>query len=505
MDFQKQHLSTSPSPIRFVLMLAFAAILAWWISGCFKIDYYTHNDAFLTFSKDTLRFDTVFTDVGSATRSIRIRNPYDQFIRISRIALERGSASKFRINVDGISYPDGIAENVEIWPKDSIWVFVEVTINPDEPLSVSPFILDEDLQIETNGNQQKVVLEAWGQNANYIPNNQFKGKLAVLSCNLEQESWDDPRPYVLYGALLIDSCTLHLPPGTRIYVHGGIARNDLGIYNDGLIWTLAQGKIVSEGTVDEPVIIQGDRLEPEFAEIPGQWGGIRLGAGSKGNQFQYTTIKNSIVGIRADSASSLTLANVRIYNNANIGLLGERASIQASNSLFYNQGAQSVAFTYGGNYQFDYCTIASYGNTSDAVYMDNFRCLNDECSSVTIYRLIANWRNCIITGSGTDELNMVDATNGKEPFAWEVLFANCVVRVKDLLDDYPNFLSQCRDCVENKEYTDPLFVNIDMAQYQLDTLSIAQGKAKPLPGITGDIDDQPRDSAPDIGCYERQE
>ncbi|MEZ4897943.1 MAG: right-handed parallel beta-helix repeat-containing protein [Saprospiraceae bacterium] len=485
------------------LLILFVLLLL--MSGCFKIDYYTQQDAQLTFSKDTLRFDTVFTSVGSATRSLRIRNPYDQFVRIGRISLENGTQSKFRINVDGVSYPDGLAEDVEIWPKDSIWVFVEVTVDPDDPLSASPFIIDENLQIETNGNQQVIVLEAWGQNANYIPNNQFKGQLAVLSCDLEQINWDDPRPYVIYGALFIDSCTLHLPAGTRVYVHGGIARNDLGIYNDGLIWTLSQGRIVSEGTVDAPVIIQGDRLESEFGDVPGQWGGIRLGPGSKGNAFSHTTIKNSIVGIRADSASTLNLSNVRIYNNANVGLLGIHCSIQATNSLFYNQGAQSVAFTYGGNYQIDYCTIASYGNTADAVYLDNFTCLTDDCSSVRIYRLIASWRNCILTGSGTDELNMVDGTTGKEPFAWEVSFANCVVRVDDLLDQYPNFLSQCHDCIENKDYSDPLFASVDMGQYQLDTLSIAQDKARIIPGISADIDDNPRGELPDIGCFERQE
>ena len=46
----------------------------------------------LEFSLDTLRFDTVFTERGSATRILKVYNPNDESVRISRIALERGEA-----------------------------------------------------------------------------------------------------------------------------------------------------------------------------------------------------------------------------------------------------------------------------------------------------------------------------------------------------------------------------------------------------------------------------
>ena len=118
-----------------------------------------------------------------------------------------------------------------------------------------------------------------------------------MSCQNENIRWDDPKPYVIFGVLVIDSCQLVLPAGTQVFVHGGIARtdDDMGepiIFNDGIMFFAQNGRLLSEGTLEDPVVIQGDRLEDEFAEVPGQWAGIRFSAGSRGNFMQHTIIKN---------------------------------------------------------------------------------------------------------------------------------------------------------------------------------------------------------------------
>ncbi|MCB0644914.1 MAG: hypothetical protein KDC44_24880, partial [Phaeodactylibacter sp.] len=230
--------------------------------------FITDPDAVLEFSVDTLRFDTSFTQLGSATRTLKVFNRHSQPIRISKIMVESDD-TRFRFNVDGI--PGNEAEDIEIAANDSLYIFGEVTINPDEPLSISPFVINDALLFETNGNTQRVVLEAWGQNANYIPSRFNKGGLALLSCDFNELVWDDPKPYVIYGMLLIDSCTLNLPAGAEVYVHGGIARveDDLGnldIYNDGFIYVLPNAQLDINGTLDDPVVIQGDRLEEPFQE-----------------------------------------------------------------------------------------------------------------------------------------------------------------------------------------------------------------------------------------------
>src|SRR5688572_9525208 len=170
-------------------------------------------------------------------------------------------ASLFSLNVD--RYACGSINYTEIRLVDSIYVHVFVIIDRDRSVSVSPLIREAEIEFLTNGTSQSVTLIAWGQNANYIPGPDQPNRISLLTCDFGEVTWDDPRPYVLYGTLLIDSCNLILPPGTRLYVHGGIANNQLGIYNEGLIYTLPSGKLKVMGTVTDPVIIRDDRIEPD--------------------------------------------------------------------------------------------------------------------------------------------------------------------------------------------------------------------------------------------------
>ena len=482
------------------------------LNGCRKIDdsYYEGQEAMLEFSTDTLRFDTVFTQLGSATRILKVYNPYKEPVLISRIYIPEGTSSKFRLNVDGV--PGNEITDVKIAAEDSIYLFGEVTIDPDQPLSASPFIINDEILFETNGNTQRVVLEAWGQNANYIPSRFNKGGVALLSCDFAEVTWDDPKPYVIYGILVIDSCTLNLPPGARVYVHGGIARTydeneALLVYNDGLINVFPKGRLNALGTLEEPVIIQGDRLEEGFQETSGQWVGIRLAG--KDNVFEHVTIKNSLIGVLVDSAAQLTMRHGQIYNTDGPGLIGRHGEIEAVNCLFYNNGDRSVQLGFGGDYDFSYCTLASYGVDAPALSLSNGICYDLLCEEFDIYRLHANFRNSIVFGSRADEIVLSDFTGGQDPFSFVVGFDHCLVRVRDLLDPddggYPNFLfDQCNPCI-NADFGDPIFVDPNEDDYHLDTLSIAEGQALPLPGIPLDLEGNDRDPAtPDIGCFEYQ-
>ena len=53
----------------------------------------------LAFSVDTLRFDTVFTSAGSATRQVRIYNPNRRALQIRSAKMQNGES--FRVNIDG--------------------------------------------------------------------------------------------------------------------------------------------------------------------------------------------------------------------------------------------------------------------------------------------------------------------------------------------------------------------------------------------------------------------
>lgn len=485
-----------------ILVFALVASLFLGFSSCLKEpSFYTGSDVSLTFSIDTLRFDTVFTTQGSSTRLVKLFNPKDQPIRISEIRFKDGSSAFFRMNVDGVSGES--FQHVDILANDSIYLFVEVTVDPDQPVSVSPFIVSDAIILVTNGNTQQIVLEAWGQNAVYIPNNTNSKGLALLSCDNKEILWNDPRPYVIFGVLLIDSCTLRIQEGTRIHLHGGVVPNENGFYTDGLIYTLENGKIRVEGTSSNPVIFRSDRLEPAFNQLPGQWGGIRLGPGSKDHLFQHVIIHHSITGIFVDSSATLTIRDSEIGYTSGSGLVSYGGDIAADNVLIHNSGRNGIQLALGGTHSFRYCTVANFSNTAEALSASNLFCLDPLCSDAYILPLTMSFENCILTGNNQDEITMIDGTGGT-PGAFQYSFSHSLVRVKDLLmvDQWPDFFTQSTNC-QNYTFGQPLFRDQNEDDFHLDTLSVVEGLALPIPSIPFDLDGVVRDPvSPDMGCFE---
>jgi hypothetical protein len=485
--------------ILFVCSIIFAA--------CKKEELFrTDSNTALSFSTDTLKFDTVFTSIGSATRYFKVRNTYSQSIKISNIFLNNKPGAKYRLNIDGVANTE--FKNVEIAPNDSIYVFVEVTIDPNQPLSVNPFVQNTELIFETNGNTQKVILESFGQNANYIT-----GKKGGVFAELKTGGvvdWNDAKPYVIYGVLFIDSTTLRIAKGTHIYMHGGLSKyidasGNKNIYNDGIIYVINGGNLDIQGTLLQPVVIQADRLESDFKDTPGQWAGIILGSGTNGNSMTYTTVKNSKIGVRVDSAASLSLKSCQFYNTSGSALLLSHATVSADNCLVYNTGGNCIQVEFGGNYNFNYCTLASYGTKSPALSMNNIRCYQISgltCTQSLGFPLNANLTNCILYGSKDDEIDLFDAI--KLPNTFNYKFSNCVYKIKDLAlaTKYPAVLTtNSINCI-NSKFPDKLFLKPSDDNYRLDSLSVAYQKALPISNIPIDLVGKPRGSTPDIGAYQ---
>lgn len=487
---------------RRLILLLFVSIGIYSV-GCYKEQFSTASDVKLRFSQDTLRFDTVFTSVGSATRSFKIYNDASLPVKISSIKIKSSSGSVFRMNVDGFTANALELNEIEIGAKDSIYAFVEVTINPNQPLSISPFIVTDQIEFVTNGNSQKVILEAWGQNANYIPNRYANGSLALLSCQLQEETWSDPKPYVIYGVLFIDSCTLRIPAGARIYIHGGLAKSNGTRYNDGIIYVLQNGRLLIDGTAERKVLISSDRLENELKDEWGAWSGIRIGPGSQSNRISYAEIKSAIVGVYADSASDITIKNSIIYNTAGAGILGVHARVQVENCLIHSNGTHSIQFAYGGGYRIDYCTLANYDNEVEALSLNNFIVRDEERNLVSIFPMNATITNTILTGNGKDELTLIDAKRSDSAF-FKTSFINCYIKAEDLLKDkeYPDFFTRNSSSIRatNK---DTVFLNSIKFDFRLDTNSIVNNKAKYIDRVQLDLLNVKRDlKNPDMGCYE---
>jgi hypothetical protein len=288
-------------------------------------------------------------------------------------------------------------------------------------------------------------------------------------------------------------------------VHGGIANNQLGIYNEGLIYTFPSGKIKVMGSFEKPVIIRDDRIEPDHV---GEWAGIRLGPESGPHSFSHMQMSSGIAGITADSATSVTIDHSKISYTAGPGFYARHATARISNCLFYENGGQSIALTYGGDYEITYCTLANFRNDAESLLMTNFYCSDPLCSEgAQLNKLTSMVNNSILIGSSTDEVWMVDAGNPADALL-DVRMQNNMVVVDDLLDEgnYPLFFETiCNPCFEYA-FGDTLFVDMFKEDFHLDTMSVAEMKGIPLIGFPDDLDGVLRDAVkPDLGCYEFKE
>ncbi|HMS30186.1 MAG TPA: right-handed parallel beta-helix repeat-containing protein [Saprospiraceae bacterium] len=484
-------------------LLALFILLIMWMS-CTKEDFTTDPGDRLSFSADTISFDTVFTTLGSATHLIKIYNTHSKSIEISSIQIKSGVNSKFRINVDGLAGEK--FEHVQIRAKDSIYLFCEVTVDPDQNVSESPFVITDEIVFITNNNSQSVVLEAWGQNANYFPAKSNKGMVYELDLQGKELIWNDPKPYILYGIVLVKNGTLRIGAGSKIHVYGGITKyqDSLGkafYYNDGRLIIGSDARILAEGTFDRPIVFQGVRLEEEYRTVSGQWSTISIAGESAGNLFRNVKILNNQIGLTIDSLASCDLINCTIANNSSYGLYCNAGVVYGENCLFHSQGQNSLVVETGGSVSFQYSTFANFGNTESALFLSNFRCQDPtDCKFPIIGELNAEFNNCIFSGGDRDEFIF----KKNESVGYFIHFRNCFMKLNDpviaKLDEFK--ASYTQDCIFSSQL-DHLFKDISKADFHLDTLSQVEGKAVPISGIDKDLDNQLRDSdKPDIGCFE---
>jgi hypothetical protein len=69
-----------------ILVVLLLIVMVQFFSSC-KKDTFLMNGGTLSFSTDTLKFDTVFTSLGSVTRSFKIYNTNNKRVKINQIKL----------------------------------------------------------------------------------------------------------------------------------------------------------------------------------------------------------------------------------------------------------------------------------------------------------------------------------------------------------------------------------------------------------------------------------
>lgn len=476
--------------------ILFVGLLAAILFGsCRKTTISTDPGAQLVFELDTLRFDTVFTGRGSATRFFKVFNPNSQTVNVSEIRLDGANSSVFRLNVDGFS--QNSVNNIEIAAEDSLWIFCELTIDPDDQSNA--FVLKDSIVFETNGNIQQVQLEAFGQNANYIGES---GKIYNLSC--DESNWTDSKPYVILGFAIVDSCDLTIAPGTRVHFQGGRVEDQDLILPSGVLFVTPNASLKALGTLDQPISFRTDRIEPEFADVPGQWGGIWLFEGSTGNQIDHARIRNAVVGVRVDSAANLDISNTWIYENAGSGIAARHAEVNGENLLIFDCSSFNVQMEFGGQYDFKHCTFVNYSVNQFVSHADpilrisNYWIQEDANGNRSLLENEGNLNiaNSIIHGTRPEEIVLDNPEDVAEALNFN--FEHCLIKADTLNTN--SFINP----IINE---DPMFVDIFDLNYRLDTLiapSVNAGSENLMPPVPFDLDGNARMDIPDIGCYEFQ-
>jgi hypothetical protein len=439
-------------------------------------------DARLLFSRDTIVFDTVFTTVGSTSRVFKVYNTSSKAVNIESIDLAGGSTSPFRINVDGV--PAVSTGDILLRGGDSMFVFVDVTLDPNN--LTNPLMIEDSIIFHTNGNRQTVVLNAVGRDA-------YFHYYEVAPCN---QIWPVDKPHVVYGYVIVPStCKLTIPAGADVYMH-----------NNSFIASDSAATLEVLGSSASPVKFQGDRLEPEYADEPGQWRFLWCSALSKDNIVDWAIIKNGTIGVLCDSFGAspnptVRISNTKIKNMTLAGIFGRSSDVEGTNLEISNCAQYCAAIAYGGSCEFRHCTFANYWNisnrTTPAVVVNNWYEVDDFTNEVRDLTS-ANFYNCIIWGDKDNELVLDSITTGGEQF--NCLFASCVVKTdQSVFNSHFDIFSQN---IFNGGVTPGFVSNTDL---HLQSSSGAINLANPAwinAAVAFDLENWDRTASPDIGCYE---
>jgi hypothetical protein len=437
----------------------------------------------LSFSKDTVVFDTVFTTIGSTTQQFKFYNNDKRTVTVEEIELMGGDNSPFRVNVDGVSGTS--FESMEIEGNDSLFVFIEVTLDANN--ANNPLVIEDSIRFRTNGVDQYVLLAVWGQDMYYYNNELVDG------------TWGNDKPHVIYGnAVIDDGDVLTIDAGTQIYLH-----KNSRIYNN-------RGTLNINGTLGNEVTLQGDRLESLYDNVAGQFYGITMYEALE-SRINYCNIKNGGIGIDvisenpsiAPGAYTLRITNSSITNCAFYGMrLISGSRVKAENCIISKNGIHALA-VFGADFNFNHCHLLGYSNAGSqtpAVGLSNtgYDFVNEEAYITNINEGVIT--NSIAYGNLDNEF-VIDTDDGNGVLTFAFNFQNNLIKSETIPTD--TFFG-----TQNLWNEEPYFVSPsdnDFLYYSISPLHLggdgafANTNGEPADGIG--INGITR-TAPDIGAYE---
>ena len=471
------------------------------VCACDDYDSWTTSPvARLVMSQDTVAFDTLVTDRGSATKTLIVSNTGDKGLRISRVELALGAESPFHVNVDGQYLANGAGEDFEVRRKDSIYVRIEVKLPAQDSDSIHEW-QDELLFTLESGTMQKVTLTASGMDV-----------IILRGLTLERDSTlDARRPYLVYDSLVVSpGATLTLPEGCTLMFHEGTS-------------LLVHGSLRANGTLERPVTFRGDRTDRMFPYLPydntpNRWGGIHFFADSHDNLLRQCDIHSGDYGVLCDSTfvnddtePMLMMEDCIVHNIGGPGLEFTHCVTQVVGTQISNTLGHTVRLL-GGAHTFVHCTLAQFyplsAQRGDALLFGDSISVDGTREHYDYYHLTrAHFVNCVVTGYADDVLmgqffhNTVAEAN--------FLFHNCLLRTpvdedtrfSNLRYDLPDSLEVC-----GKDHFVLFDIDNFLYDFAPDTLSAIRGLADPEYSRIFPVDrrgvSRLADGAPDAGAYE---
>ncbi|MDE6805554.1 MAG: hypothetical protein K2J05_01975 [Muribaculaceae bacterium] len=463
--------------MRYLLLAIVAMLAAIGIQSCISDDFDTSSSVRLRFSTDTVAFDTVFTDLGTPTARLKVFNPEKKGVSISSIAF-RNEQSAFSMNVDGVS--GTTFRDVEIRGGDSIFIFIECFI--PESQRDEPFRVEDELLFVTNGTQQSVLVEAYGQNVTRLRGLEVSSDMTLTA----------DRPYVIFDSLTVrPGATLRVDPGARLLFHDKAS-------------LIVEGRLEAVGAPGKLIDMRGDRLDNVLPDVgydimAGQWEGVRIAAGSFDNRIEYVDMRSTRHGLRVDSTADLsrqklTLVNSWLHNSQSTVLSSKYAKVDAYGCIF-SEAAEAVVRLTGGQHRFAQCTLSNYylfAIPSEAILSLYHALPEDQINADSPNPLMrAEFENSIIYGMASD-INTGDLA-GSDVFLRYVL-------LKSAGSDDDHFIHCLWD-------TDPMFETVRedyIFNYRLkpESPAIGAGDSSLVPSLSEeDIDGVRRGVPPALGAY----
>ena len=496
---------------QYFVLFIFGILLA--VSSC-RTDFDTvASSGNLKFSRDTVYLDTVFKNIGSSTYQLKVYNNSKEDISIPVIQLKKGLNSKYRMTVDGMSGNNGkIFNNVTLLSKDSLYVFIETTADITDADPVD-FLYTDEIEFDSGANLQKVALVTLIQDAVFLYPKQnpdgTKEKIHIDgketdgfyldendAVNGNELVFTNDKPYVIYGfAGVPENKTVSFEAGARVHFHA-----NSGLFVDKNASLKINGEVSATEKSENEVVFEGDRLEPLYSDIPGQWNSVILSEGSANHSINHLTLRNAKIGlsIKNQTATTVQIKNTQIYNCSQYGILAQNSRINGENLVINYSGLASLSCVYGGDYSFTHCTFYNNWPNSEhfAVNISNkLAGATPESQDLTQ----ATFNNCIIYGSTTNEFNLDKSTNAQ--FVYQL--NNCLLKFSNSSTNpdyqFTNDAVHYNQIILNEN---PKFYNVSQNKFNIDNTSAAFAKGNQAFIIPTDILGLTRTSPPDLGTYQ---